>query len=103
MIKDPRNVLIDVEGMEWDPQIPVAKAIELATEALQNYPSEIEFKVTLTGASASRFHFIKTILTSLGLTASTILYKVQETDSPSVCIVGFKFFKNSNHSLSLPS
>ena len=67
MIKDPRNVLIDVEGMEWDPQIPVAKAIELATEALQNYPSEIEFKVTLTGASASRFHFIKTILTSLGL------------------------------------
>ena len=67
MIKDPRNVLIDVEGMEWEPQIPVAKAIELATEALQNYPSEIEFKVTLTVFSAHRFHFIKTILTSLGL------------------------------------
>jgi len=67
MIKDPRNVLVDVEGIEWDPQVPVAKAIELATEALENYPSEIELNVKLTGSSAHRFHFIKTILASLGL------------------------------------
>ncbi len=67
MIKDPRNVLFDVEGIEWDPQVPVAKAIELATEALENYPSEIELNIKLTGSSAHRFHFIKTILTSLGL------------------------------------
>lgn len=67
MFEDPRKVLMDVEGLEWDPKISIAKAIDLATEALQNPPVEIEFSVKLTGTSAGRFHFIKTIMTALGL------------------------------------
>jgi len=67
IFEDPRKVLIDVEGLEWNPGVPMAKAIQLAQESLENTPDEINFNVILTGNSASRFHFIKTILTSLGL------------------------------------
>lgn len=67
MFNDPRNVLMDVEGLEWNPEVPLAKAIQLAKESLENTPSEIDINIKLTGNSAARFHFINTILTALGL------------------------------------
>lgn len=67
MFENPRQVLTHVEGVEWNPEVPIAKAIQLATEALENYPEQIDLNITLTGSSAKRFHFMKTILTALGL------------------------------------
>ena len=66
-MNDPNKVLVPVEEMEWNPEVPLAQALAMAEEALKNHPEEIEFNVTLTKAFAARFHFIKTILTSLGL------------------------------------
>lgn len=67
MFEDPTKVLIPIEDMEWNPEVPVAEALKKAKEALSNPPDTLEFKVTLTGTYASRLHFIKTILTSLGM------------------------------------
>jgi hypothetical protein len=67
MIEDPTKVLIPIEDMEWNPEVPVSEALKRAKEALADPPESIEFKVTLTGTYASRLHFIKTILTSLGM------------------------------------
>jgi hypothetical protein len=67
MIKDPNEVLIPVDGIDWEPKVPVAEAIKNAEEALLNSPQEINININLTGNSASRYNFIKTLMTSLGL------------------------------------
>jgi len=67
MIKDPNEVLIPVDGIDWEPKVPVAVAIKNAEEALLNSPQEINININLTGNSASRYNFIKTLMTSLGL------------------------------------
>jgi hypothetical protein len=67
MIKNPKDVLIPIEGTEWNPERPVAEAVELAEKALREQVEEIELNVSLTGSFASKFHFLKTILSSLGM------------------------------------
>lgn len=67
MIKDPNKVLIPVENLEWEPTVSIATAIQKAETALMNAPEEININITLTGHTASRYHFISTLMTSLGL------------------------------------
>lgn len=72
MIEDPNNVLIPVEGLEWNPERPIAEAIKLAEEALKTKVESIDFEVKLTGTFAAKFHFIKTLLQSFGMPDSEI-------------------------------
>jgi len=67
MFKNPRNKLIEVEGVDWQPTIPLDLAIAKAKEAMENPPQTIEFSTTLSGKFAERLHFVRTIMTSLGL------------------------------------
>lgn len=67
MIKDPNQVLLPIDDLEWEPTVPASIAIKNAEEALLNSPEEININITLTGSSASRYNFIKTLMTSLGL------------------------------------
>jgi hypothetical protein len=78
MIDDPNKVLMPVEGLEWNPERPVAEAVKLAEEALRANVDTIDFEVKLTGTFASKFHFIKTLLESFGMPDSEIdLYILQ--------------------------
>jgi len=67
MFKNPRNKLVEVDGFEWQPTVPLDQALAKATEAMQNPPESIEFTTTLTGQFAAKLHFVKTLMTSLGL------------------------------------
>jgi hypothetical protein len=67
MLKDPNQVLLPVEGLDWEPSVPISVAIKNAEEALMNSPEEININIKLTGPNASRYNFIKTLMTSLGL------------------------------------
>ena len=67
MIKDPNEVLLPVDGIEWEPTVSIANAIQNAENALMNAPEEININIKLTGHTASRYHFILTLMTSLGL------------------------------------
>ncbi len=78
MIEDPNKVLMPVEGMEWNPERPIAEAVKLAEEALKTSVDSIDFNVTLTGKFAAKFHFIKTLLSSFGMPENEIdLYILQ--------------------------
>jgi len=70
--ENPNNVLIPVEGLEWNPERPIDEAIKMAEEALKTSVDEINFDVKLKGHYANKFHFIKTLLLSLGMPESEI-------------------------------
>lgn len=77
MFEDPKKVLIPVD-VEWNPERPVAEAIVLAEEALKDDIDSVDFSVKLTGIFASKFHFIKVLLSSLGMPDDEIdLYILQ--------------------------
>jgi hypothetical protein len=67
MFEDPNKVLVPIEGLEWNPETPVAEAVKLAEEALKATIDSIEFKVELKGTFAYKYHFIKVLLSSLGM------------------------------------
>jgi hypothetical protein len=67
MIEDPNKVLVPIEGLEWNPETPIAEAIKLAEEALKVKIDTIDFKVELKGTFAYKYHFIKVLLSSLGM------------------------------------
>lgn len=65
-MNDRNKVLIPVD-FEWNPERPVSEAVKIAEEALQNRVEKIDFNVELTGSFAQKFHFIKTLMSSLGM------------------------------------
>lgn len=67
MFKNPRNKLVEVEGVEWQPTVPLDQALLKAKEAMENPPETLEFNTVLTGKFAAKLHFVKTLMTSLGL------------------------------------
>jgi len=72
MIDDPNKVLIPIQGLEWNPERPIAEAVKLAEEALKTNVETLYFAVKLTGTFPPTFHFIKTLLQSLGMPDSEI-------------------------------
>lgn len=78
MLKDPNKVLMPVEGQEWNPEKPISEAVQLAEEALKTNVEKVHFEVDLTGSFASKFYFIKTLLSSFGMPEDEIdLYILQ--------------------------
>jgi molybdopterin biosynthesis enzyme len=67
MFDNPNDVLIPLEGKEWNPEKPIAEAVELAEKALREKVDQIDITITLTGSFAAKFHFLKSILSSLGM------------------------------------
>lgn len=67
MFKNPRNKLVEIEGLEWQPTIPLDQAIAKAKLAMENSPEEVDFNVSLNGNFAAKLHFLRTLMTSLGL------------------------------------
>jgi hypothetical protein len=72
MIEDPNKVLVPVDDLEWNPERPISEAIKIAEESLKTRIDKIDFAVELSGTFANKFHFIKTLLSSLGMPDSEI-------------------------------